>query len=294
MNKRTSSSRKARGSVSPATPAINVAQAIDPAKVAALAAGRYSDPFSILGPHQTEQHRFVRVFLPGARSVQAVGADPAAVCQLTEVHAGFFIGELSDGVADYRLRIRWPDSEQETEDPYSFGPLLGELDMYLIAEGRHWHLADCLGAHVINVNGVSGTRFAVWAPNAQRVSVIGNFNSWDGRRHPMRLRHECGVWEIFIPRVRAGACYKFELVAGDGQLLALKADPMARQAEAPPATASVVAEPADFTWTDEQWMATREARQRPDAAISIYEAHMGSWASPDDQGSVWQTAGQRL
>lgn len=292
MSKRTSSGRKTRASIGVAMPAAHIAQTVDPAQIDALAAGRHGDAFSILGPHQAEQYRSLRVFLPGARSVQAIGV--GTTCQLTELRDGFFIGELSDSVADYRLRIRWPNSEQETEDPYSFGPLLGEMDMYLIAEGRHWHLADCLGAHVTSVNGITGTRFAVWAPNAQRVSVVGDFNSWDGRRHPMRLRHECGVWEIFIPRVLAGACYKFELVAGDGHLLALKADPMARQAEAPPGTASVIVNPDDFVWTDEQWMASRGARQQPDAPISIYEVHMGSWAAPDDRGSVWQAAGRRL
>ncbi|HEY9460562.1 MAG TPA: 1,4-alpha-glucan branching enzyme, partial [Paralcaligenes sp.] len=224
MNKRISSSHRARGPGSATTLAANAVRAIDPAKIDALAAGRHGDPFSILGPHQMDQHRILRAFLPGACGVQAIGSDPATACQLFELRDGFFIGVLSDSIEDYRLHIRWPDSEQETEDPYSFGPLLGELDMYLIAEGRHWHLADCLGAHVMSVNGVSGACFAVWAPNAQRVSVVGDFNSWDGRRHPMRLRRECGVWEIFIPRVRAGARYKFELLAGDGRLLALKAD----------------------------------------------------------------------
>src|SRR5690606_9260672 len=120
------------------------------------------------------------------------------------------------------------------------GPLLGELDMHLIAEGRHWKLADCLGAHVMEVGGKQGTRFAVWAPNARRVAVVGDFNGWDGNRHPMRLRHECGVWEVFIPSVAAGALYKYEVHTQDGTLLPWKADPLARQTELPPATASVV------------------------------------------------------
>jgi 1,4-alpha-glucan branching enzyme len=173
--------------------------------------------------------------------------------------------------------------------------LLGELDMHLIAEGRHWELADCLGAHVMVIDGIEGTRFAVWAPNARHVAVVGSFNSWDGRQHPMRLRRECGVWEVFIPGVMAGALYKFQVTAADGRLLPLKADPLARQTEMPPATASVVAHPDKFTWTDDEWMARRERLQAPDAPISIYEVHLGSWVeAQDEQGTVWRVAGARL
>jgi 1,4-alpha-glucan branching enzyme len=172
--------------------------------------------------------------------------------------------------------------------------LLGELDMHLISEGRHWQLADCLGAHVTTLQGTEGTRFAVWAPNARQVSVVGDFNQWDGRRNPMRLRPECGVWELFIPGVRAGAVYKFELIASNGDLMALKADPLARQTELPPATASVVTDPAEFEWTDGDWMAQRAGKQQADAPISIYEAHLGSWMHPQEEGSIWSTVGPRL
>lgn len=176
----------------------------------------------------------------------------------------------------------------------AFRPLLGELDMYLIAEGRHWRLADCLGAHAMTIDGEAGVRFAVWAPNARRVAVVGDFNAWDGRRHPMNLRRECGVWEIFVPGAVPGNRYKFELLARDGSLLPLKADPLARQTEAPPATASVVAEPDEFQWTDDEWMATRGHRQVPDAPLAIYEVHFGSWMSEAGEGSTWTTTGKRL
>ncbi|HWL28197.1 MAG TPA: 1,4-alpha-glucan branching protein GlgB [Burkholderiaceae bacterium] len=167
--------------------------------------------------------------------------------------------------------------------------------MHLIAEGRHWQLADCLGAHVMTVDGVEGTRFAVWAPNARHVAVVGSFNAWDGRRNPMRLRRECGVWEAFIPDVAAGALYKYQVTASDGRLLPLKADPLARQTEMPPATASVVPPPDAFAWTDREWMARRGRLQEADAPISIYEVHLGSWVRPEDeQGSVWRVAGTRL
>jgi 1,4-alpha-glucan branching enzyme len=184
---------------------------------------------------------------------------------------------------------------QTGQAPGAPADLLGELDMHLIAEGRHWQLADCLGAHVMTVDGIEGTRFAVWAPNARHVAVVGSFNAWDGRRNPMRLRRECGVWEAFIPDVAAGALYKYQVTAPDGRLLPLKADPLARQTEMPPATASVVPRPDAFTWTDREWMARRGRLQDPDAAISIYEVHLGSWVgAEDEEGSVWRVAGTRL
>lgn len=173
-------------------------------------------------------------------------------------------------------------------------PLLGELDLHLIAEGRHWDLADCLGAHVMTVAGAPGVRFAVWAPNARRVAVVGDFNGWDGQRDPMHLRAECGVWEVFIPGVVPGDRYKYQLHGPDGRLLPLKADPLARRTEEPPATASVVAEPGDFDWTDGEWMAARGPKQEPDAPMSIYEVHFGSWLHCDEQGSAWATVGRRL
>src|SRR5690606_9036690 len=136
---------------------------------------------------------------------------------------------------------------------------------------------DCLGAQHMTVDGEQGVRFAVWAPNARRVSVVGDFNDWDGRRHPMYLRRECGVWEVFVPGVGPGALYKYELEAPSGNLVALKADPLARRTEIPPATASVVASAAPFHWTDDAWMAERARRHRTDAPISIYEVHLDSW-----------------
>ncbi|WP_397473661.1 1,4-alpha-glucan branching protein GlgB [Pusillimonas sp.] len=178
-----------------------------------------------------------------------------------------------------------------TED---FGPLLGELDIHLLAEGRHEYLADCLGAHPCTVKGVAGTRFAVWAPNAQSVSVVADFNAWDGRMHRMRLRPECGVWETFVPGVDDGACYKFELVGRDGSLLPHKADPVARRTELPPATGSIVTSVRDFQWTDEDWLAQRAGHQGPTAPISIYEVHMGSWQRNERGAATWRQCGPRL
>lgn len=275
-----------------------VATTIGRAQLQDLLEGRHADAFSILGPHRIGSRTILRVLLPGALEVQAILESGIAV-ELQQVQAGFFVACIgvdlpNDRTPVYRLHIAWPDGIQEIDDPYRYGPLLGELDLYLIAEGTHLNLADCLGAEVLVIGGVSGARFAVWAPNARRVSVVGDFNGWDGRRHPMRLRREAGIWEIFIPGVAAGARYKFELLAADGRLLPLKADPMARQTELPPATASVVAASDGFAWADGDWMARRDARQRADAPMAIYEVHMGSWIAARGQGSVWQDSGARL
>jgi len=210
------------------------------AALQAVIDGRSIDPFAVLGPHRTASGDVLRVMVPGALAVTAVARDqPSLQTKLSPTgNTGLFVGPCA-GPQPYLLRIDWGGPIQETEDPYSFGPLLGELDVYLLAEGKHRDLAHCLGAHQMIVDGVPGVRFAVWAPNARRVSVVGDFNSWDGRRHPMRLRHEAGVWEIFVPRLRAGARYKYELLGPDGRVLPMKADPAAWQAEAPPATASM-------------------------------------------------------
>jgi 1,4-alpha-glucan branching enzyme len=249
-----------------------------------LLAGRLTDPFAVLGPHKSRDKVVVRAFLPGAEQVQAVAPDGDGVLAnlSDDTHPGLFVGTLK---ADrpYRLRIRWPDAVQETEDPYAFGLVLGDLDLHLFSEGSHWELARRFGAHELEFEGVRGVAFSVWAPNARRVSVIGDFNSWDGRRHPMRLRHQAGVWELFVPRLTAGERYKYEIVGWDGRLLPHKADPLARATERPPATASVVAAEPGFAWTDSDWMASRARRQAPDAPISIYEVHPASWVRPEDQ-----------
>jgi 1,4-alpha-glucan branching enzyme len=230
--------------------------------------GRSLDPFAVLGPHRSVSGDILRVMVPGAFAVTAVARDePNLQTTLSPMrNTGLFVGPCP-GPGPYLLRIDWGGPIQETEDPYSFGPLLGDLDVYLLAEGKHRDLAQCLGAHQMVVDGVPGVRFAVWAPNARRVSVVGDFNTWDGRRHQMRLRHEAGVWEIFVPRLRAGAIYKYELLGPDGGMLPLKADPVAWQAEPPPATASIVADPAPFRWSDQAWCAERARRQAPDAPI---------------------------
>ena len=267
---------------SPAKPAPPAAPPpLDQGVIDALVAGQFADPFSVLGPHAVAEGRVVRVLQPGARAVRVLDRETGA--QIAELAPrggdGFFSG-LSPGEAPYRLQIDWPEATQETEDAYSFGVILGELDLYLFSQGAHWDLAERLGAAAVNFEGVDGVRFAVWAPNARRVSVVGTFNSWDGRRHPMRLRAEAGVWELFIPRLAAGEVYKYEIVGPNGDILPLKADPLARRTEAPPATGSVVEALPAFAWTDDAWLKSRGERQSPEAAISIYEAHAASWMRP--------------
>jgi len=270
----------------------------DRAAADALREGRLADPFSFLGPHETAHGIIVRAFLPEATSVDVFARDGGEWLGRLQPFedTGLFAGPVSRRAA-YFLRIQWPQSMQETEDPYSFGPILGDVDLHLFAEGSHWNLPERFGAAVDTIGGVQGVRFAVWAPNARRVSVLGDFNAWDGRRHPMRLRHTAGVWEIFIPRLSPGERYKYEIVGPDGAILPLKADPLARATERPPATASVVGKPWTFHWTDADWMEQRAARQTPSAPISVYEVHAGSWLRPkrDPLGTLdWLSLAERI
>ncbi|MGH6890192.1 MAG: 1,4-alpha-glucan branching protein GlgB [Rhizomicrobium sp.] len=270
----------------------------DWAAVRALAQGRFADPFSYLGPHTTDAGYVVRCYLPGAHAVEVLARNGGEVLgRLSPLeNTGLFVGPLAHS-CDYVLRIHWPHSIEETEDPYSYGPLLGDLDLHLFSEGAHFELAERLGAAHLAIDGVAGVRFAVWAPNARRVSVVGDFNTWDGRRHPMRLRYSAGVWELFVPRLAPGERYKYEIVGPSGESLPLKADPLARATEHPPATASVVPRPWSFRWTDADWIKSRAARQQPSAPISIYEVHAGSWLRPsnDPLGTIdWLTLAERL
>jgi 1,4-alpha-glucan branching enzyme len=262
----------------------------DSSMIEAIVAGRSGDPFAVLGRHGET----VRALLPGATGVEIVSADGDLLGTMELVHpAGLFAGTCPQ-TAPYRLRIDWNGVVQETEDPYSFGPLLGELDLHLIAEGRHRELAACLGAHVLEVDGIQGVRFAVWAPNASRVWVVGDFNAWDGRRLPMRLRHEAGVWEIFLPRLQPGARYKYEILGPGGHKLPLKADPIAAEAEPAPLTASIVADPRPPEWTDAEWMAARATRTHTGTAMSIYEVHAASWMRAEGGPLSWDDLADRL
>ena len=269
----------------------------------ALADGCARDPFALLGPHPDGADTIVRAYLPLAETVDAIDAGGTLLCRLQPIQTpGLFAGRIPSGAA-YRLRIHWPGGVvQETEDPDAFGLLLGELDLYLFAEGSHQELGRCLGAQVMSIGAIAGVRFAVWAPNARRVSVVGDFNGWDGRRHAMRARVEAGIWELFIPRLPPGSLYKYEILGRNG-LLPLKADPVALAIEAPPRTASVVADPAPLHWSDAAWLQARAgngAMMR--SALSIYEVHAASWRRvPAADGSArawralnWDELGEQL
>ena len=250
----------------------------------ALVDARHADPFAVLGPHLTAQGLAIRAFVPHAETLQAV-TEAGQVVDLVQRHpAGLFEG-LAEGVAAglaYRLRAVNADGAWELDDPYRFGPSLGEMDDHLLVEGAHRRLWERLGAHLITHEGAHGVRFAVWAPHARRVSVVGDFNGWDGRCCQMRKRIDSGVWEIFTPGARAGEAYKYEIVGPDGALLPLKADPFGFGSELRPSTASVVARIDDFVWHDHDYLASRgagEARRQP---LSIYEVHLGSWRRRGD------------
>ena len=272
------------------------APSLSPDQAWQLSSGSLRDPFSVLGPFETEVGRFIRAFVPGAKGVEVVArADGRTLGRLSPAQPdGLFMGHVH-GHDPYRFRIQWPGAVQETEDPYSFDLLLSEADLHLFNEGRLFELAFTLGANPMTVDGIRGTRFAVWAPNAWAVSVIGDFDTWDNRRHPMRLRYPSGVWELFVPRVGPGMRYKFAMVSGDGVRLPDKADPLAKAAEAAPATASIVVDPIPYVWHDDTWMETRAARHRANAAICVYEVHAASWFRPGPgQTPTWDALAERL
>ena len=241
-----------------------------------LATGEHPSPHDLLGAHQDGDAWVVRCLLPGAEGAVVVTQQGATV-PTTKVHPhGVFEATVPEAPGVYRLEVAWPGGvRQVLEDPYQFWPTLGDVDLHLINEGTHRRLWEALGARVMTHQGVKGTAFAVWAPSAVSVRVVGDFNGWDGRRHPMRALGASGVWELFVPDVAPGARYKYEILTGDHHLL-LKADPMARQAEVPPRTASVVAAPAAHPWGDGEWMAARANRGAEDP-LRIYEVHLGSW-----------------
>ncbi len=265
-----------------------------------LARGENADPFSILGPHIVEavgEHRMlVRTFQPRAAAVSvltgsgkeqhaAMRTHDAGMWEALLPFSGF---ETHRGLNDtappsYKLKIDYQGGgTQITYDPYAFAPLLTDFDLHLIGEGTHYKKYEKLGAHVRQVAGVSGVQFGVWAPNARRVSVVGNFNHWDGRVHPMRSRGLTGAWEIFIPNLSEGEIYKFEIM-GPGGPLALKADPYGFYAEPRPRTGSVVFDMNRYQWHDVDWLAGREKSDQLAKPVSIYEVHLGSWRRGPDQ-----------
>jgi 1,4-alpha-glucan branching enzyme len=256
------------------------------AEIAAIVAGQHGNPFAVLGLHKAGQDWIGRTFAPGAEVIEAKTLSGKSLGALERRHdGGFFEGKVAiEDRGPIRYEARNARGNWSFVDPYLFGPVLGPLDDYYASEGTHLRLYDKLGAHLITHEGIEGVHFAVWAPNAQRVSIVGDFNSWDGRRHVMRQRRDTGVWEIFIPEVGEGACYKYEIIGAHGDLLPLKSDPFGFWAELRPKTASRVAQTQNFEWNDAEYLGNRVNSDPRRAPMSIYETHLGSWRRNDQGG----------
>ncbi len=248
---------------------------LDEGTARAIAEGRHGDPFSVLGPQKRGGSWVVTAFVPGADRLWVLTGKKVEEAVPYPGLPGLFTCPQAKKAA-YRLRAQGSGTEWEFDDPFRFGPVLGEMDEYLLGEGTHKRLWHALGAHCLTHEGVAGVHFAVWAPNAERVSVVGGFNVWDGRRHPMRRRGGTGVWETFVPGLAEGEAYKYEIRGPGGALMPLKADPVGFGSEHPPANASVVRR-IGGEFNDADWMAGRGARQNVEAPISVYEVHLGSW-----------------
>ena len=257
---------------------------------AALAEGRHRDPFALLGIHSVGKSRVVRTFQPQAKQIDLIDADGNHVADMRKVHSdGLFVAAMPPRKRRYRLRVTTHDGHTaDIEDAYRFPQSLGDIDLYLLGEGSDRQIYNKLGAQVISLEGVPGTRFAVWAPNASRVSVVGDFNDWDGRRHIMRLHPANGIWEFFLPGVGRGARYKFEMLDKRGKLLPLKTDPYGNYHEPPPGNASIVYE-SGYQWKDSSWVGKRSVVPNLDSPVSIYEVHLGSWRRKADEGNRYLT-----
>jgi 1,4-alpha-glucan branching enzyme len=255
-----------------------VLRRLDP-QIEAVVEARHGDPFSYLGMHKAPGGISVRAMLPATQEMSVVDlATGKIAAKGVQLHRdGLFVATLADRKEPFRylLRASSGGAQREFYDIYSFPPVLGEIDIHLLAEGNHLASYRKLGAHPLVHEGIEGVAFAVWAPNARRVSLVGDFNAWDGRRMPMR--NVGGFWDLFVPGLRPGRLYKYEILGADGQLLPLKADPQAERSEKPPNTASIIADPSRHLWQDGKWMAERWQRNDREAPISIYEVHLGSW-----------------
>jgi 1,4-alpha-glucan branching enzyme len=265
--------------------------ASDMAEIASLVDGTHANPFAFLGLHKGHgsDGLTARCFLPGAQSVSLIASDGVGgPWPLTKLHAeGMFADHIDERAEPfaYRLEATWDGEPIQLEDPYRFGSLLSTKEVLRFRQGHLWKAWECLGAHRETVDGVTGFAFAVWAPHARRVSVVGLFNGWDGRRHTMRKLHDAGIWEIFIPGLTTADIYKYEIIDAAGTLLPLKSDPFGQAAELRPANASRPVEPPAINSSDADWLETRHTRHQLDAPISVYEVHAGSFRRNLEDGN---------
>jgi 1,4-alpha-glucan branching enzyme len=283
---------------------------LPPDELNSFLSGAHADPFRILGPHRLGDDLVVRVFRPDAKKIEIIlptgRVDPTgglarqrqndlaspipseSLIEAERIHRdGFFCATVPNATRDLAYQIRltnWDGSDRILGDPYHYGPIMGEVDLHLFGEGQHWKIYEKFGAHLRKIDNETGVYFAVWAPNAQRVSVVGDFNNWDGRVHAMRKLLGAGVWELFIPGVAEGAHYKFEIRTHAGTLL-LKSDPFAFFSQHGTSTASLVYNLERYHWGDAQWMESRAWKIWPESPISIYEVHLGSWRRKLEEGN---------
>lgn len=256
---------------------------------------RHHDPFSILGRHVHDSQITVRAYVPHATDVMIVEGE----CKMERKAATDIFEWTGDvDIVPQHYRLIWRDDghrEHIAHDPYSFPPQLADYDLHLFGEGKHWHGYRFLGAQPHEVFGIAGILFAVWAPNAERVSVVGDFNRWDGRCHPMRVRGGSGVWELFIPDLAPGAAYKFEIRNRHSGQILLKSDPYGQLFEQRPKTASIIADPTPYEWKDQLWMERRKSADWQHSPMSVYEVHLGSWQrGPEGEFLDYHELGERL
>lgn len=257
--------------------------AINWMEVDAIVSGRHNNPHHILGMHECIDDVYINVYLPDAKVVTAIDSSSGKKYTLvSERVEGFFSVVIKNRRSfSYKLNVKFNSGEEITYiDPYIFEPVIDPIDVSLFNEGKHYKIYEKMGAHAMTVDGVAGVLFSVWAPNAERVSVVGNFNNWDGRRHPMRKLDYSGIFELFIPGKYIGEIYKYEVCSKSGNVF-MKSDPYAFSSEVRPANASKIVD-LSYKWKDSAWMSSREKTNKVSQPISIYEMHLGAWKKPDD------------